>query len=61
MCGHFVNGKVVCYLLSIVFVKSIKLGLSEYSLCVYTGAGQREEMVAGDGGRGGEIVGLGSG
>lgn len=61
MCGHFVNGKVVWYLLSIDFVKSIKLRSSEYSLCVCTGAGLREEMVTGDSGGDGEIVGLGSG
>lgn len=33
LCGPL-NGKVVYYLLSVVFVKSIKLSLSEYSLCV---------------------------
>lgn len=48
MCGHFVvplNGKVVYYLLSIVFGKSIKLSLSEYSLCVCVqgpGRGERD-------------------
>lgn len=59
MCQHFVNCKVVSYLLSLVFAKPTKVRASEYSLPVCVGA--EAGVVAGDGGRGGGIIGLGWG